>query len=519
MYFPTTRYRGLTRQSIINQSDNKRVYKSLQKNNEKLAKNYDLLKKLLRLVVQNDSSIRRGSIVASGQHESIKASKSRGDNESERLSQFINDIDSVLSYSPASTPRVSVVSRELPLDDDFRSLRASLYELQEDTFHISTPGNQAYEPSVRPISTGPLNESSVVGVSDEVQSDDPSLELAFNEHQFKDCSLTEFQDKVNLGLQTAFSAPEEIQHLRQYANRHPEIARTLIETYYQSELDNGIAIGGGWTSVFLAIALGKLELAKELRKDGAVIDMLFLSIVISAFQLATLCQDYDTCIWLLEEKVEFDNKYDADRTPFQNAIIREDVKMIEILLYAGANVLARDKQGQSDQKLGKTHTKSLILGTLLSSPPLARENWDFDRHILYSTLLHRAVWYWDLSWIRWLLERGFDPNARDPKGRTTLHLAAMGSGFHELEVVKLLVANGADPDCKDLSHGNTSLHIAALCDFEEAYRLLQDEPGGNVDSMNSDGFSPAKIFSTAVPLPYQQLYSRYDRYQRRGFLP
>ncbi len=70
--------------------------------------------------------------------------------------------------------------------------------------------------------------------------------------------------------------------------------------------------------------------------------------------------------------------------------------------------------------------------------------------------------------VKLLLASGADVGARDPKGRTALHVAARSGA---LAPVRLLLAAGADPDARD-SFGRTPLHEAALFGMVEAVDAL-----------------------------------------------
>lgn len=66
----------------------------------------------------------------------------------------------------------------------------------------------------------------------------------------------------------------------------------------------------------------------------------------------------------------------------------------------------------------------------------------------------------DFTYSKRLLESGFDPNIRDSRGRTGLHLAAARGNA---DICQLLHKFGADPLATDYQ-GNTALHLCGHVD-------------------------------------------------------
>ncbi len=80
----------------------------------------------------------------------------------------------------------------------------------------------------------------------------------------------------------------------------------------------------------------------------------------------------------------------------------------------------------------------------------------------WGTALHQAVFSGDLDAVRLLVTYGADVNKGDTDGCTPLHEAASSESEHAYEIVKILLAHGADVNTKiksdDASDG--SMHIA-----------------------------------------------------------
>jgi ankyrin repeat protein len=89
------------------------------------------------------------------------------------------------------------------------------------------------------------------------------------------------------------------------------------------------------------------------------------------------------------------------------------------------------------------------------------------------TPLHRAVLCEDIKMIKLLIGRGANLEARDPD-RTPLFLAAH---YGCVEIVKLLIEHGADPNALDLHTGETPLGRAQLGSYNELIKILIENGG------------------------------------------
>lgn len=92
-----------------------------------------------------------------------------------------------------------------------------------------------------------------------------------------------------------------------------------------------------------------------------------------------------------------------------------------------------------------------------------------------SDRLDRAVSQRDAALVRVELDKGVDPNRKNPDKLTPLHLAARQG---HLEISRLLLEKGADPDRMQDTTARTPLHLAVQHQHEQVTKLLL-ERGAN----------------------------------------
>jgi ankyrin repeat protein len=217
----------------------------------------------------------------------------------------------------------------------------------------------------------------------------------------------------------------------------------------------------GWlTPLMFAARDGSLELTRILVGAGADVDAA-AGDGKAALALAIFNGNYDVATFLVDKKADV-NMADAQRfTPLFWAVDRRNMEtapnfpwmvtadplpLIRKLLDAGANPNA-----------------------LVDNTPRARMRAGSPR-IVFATPLMRAAFSGDLELVKLLLAKGADPNIRSKDYETMLEAAA-GLGFiqgyskgkpsaERLEVVKLLVGLGADVNAAD-DYGITALMAAA----------------------------------------------------------
>ena len=185
--------------------------------------------------------------------------------------------------------------------------------------------------------------------------------------------------------------------------------------------------------------------------------------------------------------------HDSQRTPLHHAVLNNRPQMIALLLDLGADPLAGDGAGVPaavcatrpdvdrplmerirDIAASEAHVEApegrRLDGTALELVALlALRDWDaaarfladhadsIDPAVVSGGALHLMAKRGDTAAVKWLLDRGADPNARlnhwDAEV-TPLHLAAAQG---HADVVRLLVASGGDPEIRDSKHDGNAI--------------------------------------------------------------
>ena len=106
--------------------------------------------------------------------------------------------------------------------------------------------------------------------------------------------------------------------------------------------------------------------------------------------------------------------------------------------------------------------------------------------------IHEAAEKGDLADVKRHLQRGVKVNARDENGSTPLMSAVM---CDHLDVVKYLVAKGADVNAKSSNNGTTPLMSAAMRDLLDMVKYLIAN-GADVNAKDSEGTTPLMLAAT-----------------------
>ncbi|XP_029359730.1 B-cell lymphoma 3 protein homolog [Echeneis naucrates] len=189
-----------------------------------------------------------------------------------------------------------------------------------------------------------------------------------------------------------------------------------------------------------------------------------LHIAVVQKELAAVCTLIQLLRWAHRGVDIYNN---LRQTPLHLAVITQQMNMVEVLLNAGADPAALDRNGQTALHLCCEYNQRDCLAALLSQPipPTCLESRNYEG----LSPLHLAVLRGHKDLARMLLEAGADINAMDIKSGQSPLMHAVES--NNADMVHFLIENGCDVNNQSYS-GNTALHGACGRGQVDTVRLL-----------------------------------------------
>lgn len=182
------------------------------------------------------------------------------------------------------------------------------------------------------------------------------------------------------------------------------------------------------------------------------------------------------------------------RLPLHYAVLRNRPEMVELLLELGADPLATDGTGfpaaayASSPEVDRSVMEMIrARGKMDLFTALALNEWDVADRILRESpgvvepgafragVLHLMAKRGNVVAVKWLLDHGIDPSslwAHWDSLVTPLHLAVMQA---HTEVVRVLLAAGADPRIRDSKHEADAIGWAEFFRRPDIVRILEDQ--------------------------------------------
>ena len=117
-----------------------------------------------------------------------------------------------------------------------------------------------------------------------------------------------------------------------------------------------------------------------------------------------------------------------------------------------------------------------------------------------------AIWqHHDVNKVRYLLDRGVNPNAKDASGSTLIHYAVTNN---QVDIAKLLIDRGADIHAHYGKDGHTVLHLAVLHQDGDMTKILLDNKA-DPNARDTFNYTPLHISVLRENTRYQSIGSYY----------
>ena len=195
---------------------------------------------------------------------------------------------------------------------------------------------------------------------------------------------------------------------------------------------------------------------------------------------------------LIEHGADVSARNKNGQTPLHLASRNGEAKVARMLIERGAGVAAQNKRGETPlhvaSKTGQAEAARILVER---GADMATQNKRGETPLcLALTLLSLFSKMGQVEVARMLIERGADVVDQSKVGKTPLHLA---SEYGEVEVARMLIERGADVAAQN-KRRETPLHIASRNGHVEVARMLV-EHGADLAAKNEHGETPLHLAS------------------------
>ena len=249
------------------------------------------------------------------------------------------------------------------------------------------------------------------------------------------------------------------------------------------------------TPLAYAVSNNNLPLARVLTKHGADTNVymgyMFNGKNNSALLLHKAIRDkhVEMAMLLVEHKAD-PNKKDTEYSHYGRTALHivEDVELAKFLFEHGGDLNARDTEGETPLCLKNSASSELVKLFIDHNADVNAED-KFGRSILYAWVLHLRLSSptKELENIKLLLANGADPNHLNKKGESPLHNAlSMGRSVKDIKKIStLLLEAGANPNART-AKGKTPTDLAVQKKLIEVVELFEQYGGWVVRNPKPD---------------------------------
>ena len=246
------------------------------------------------------------------------------------------------------------------------------------------------------------------------------------------------------------------------------------------------------TALMNASVSGYNDIAKLLIEEGTDVNIRDKAGA-TALMYTARDTNYEMVEFLLKNGADVNIRDTAGETALYYSIKHDSfgqenaIKILNLLIKYGADVNTKNYEGTSlldvSYRISESFDKNKEMFKILVENGFDLESRiKADRSDYDYTPLMIAVYKKDYDMVKYLLDKGANPNTANNENKTALMIAIANNNF---DISKLLIQQGANINTKD-EYGYTALMRAAMIGSYEMVKFLL-ENGANINTKDNDG--------------------------------